>query len=328
LVVNGEQGTGKSFFCRLIRALIDPRAAPNRGVPKEDRDLVVSAGKSWVLAFDNLSSVPLWLSDALCRLASGTGFATRTLHSDRDETIFDAARPIILNGIPSLTDRPDLADRTVTIHLRPIADEDRRSEEDLSKEFEKERPLIIGALLNGVRSAIENVAAVHIERLPRMADFAKFATAAEHGLGWDKGAFLKAYQANRNDVSDATFEADTVAVAVHKLVMSQPDGVWRGTATELLAAINAAKRAVKAVGEPSSQESATELLAAAIKASRRDDDKSWWPRNPQAMGNHLDRIAPLLRNKRIAVHRHHSEKRTITLTWLDAPDAPAPELTM
>jgi putative DNA primase/helicase len=65
LVVNGEQGTGKSVFSRLVRSLVDPNAAPIRAVPKDDRDLVVSASNSWVLAFDNLSGVPAWFADAL-----------------------------------------------------------------------------------------------------------------------------------------------------------------------------------------------------------------------------------------------------------------------
>ena len=130
LVLNGEQGSGKSMFTRYLRALIDPSAAPIRAVPKDDRDLVVSAGNSWVLAFDNLSSVPIWLADALCRLATGGGFATRMLHADREETIFEASRPIILNGIPSLTDRADLADRAVCIHLAAISDGPGSAEHD------------------------------------------------------------------------------------------------------------------------------------------------------------------------------------------------------
>jgi putative DNA primase/helicase len=39
LVVNGEQGTGKSVFSRIVRSLIDPSAAPIRAMPKDDRDL-------------------------------------------------------------------------------------------------------------------------------------------------------------------------------------------------------------------------------------------------------------------------------------------------
>ena len=153
LVINGEQGAGKSVFSRMVRSLIDPSAAPIRAVPKDDRDLVVSAGNSWALVFDNLSSVPAWFADALCRLATGSGFATRMLHTDRSEMIFDAARPIILNGIPSLTDRADLADRALTIHLATIAEDARDPEDELLAAFEAKRPAILGALLDAVSCA-------------------------------------------------------------------------------------------------------------------------------------------------------------------------------
>ena len=130
LVVNGEAGTGKSLFTRIVRSLVDPSAAPIRALPRDDRDFVVSAANSWMLAFDNLSKMEAWQADALCRLATGSGFATRMLHTDRDEMIFEAARPIIINGIPTLTDRADLADRAVTINLRELPEDQRRSEDE------------------------------------------------------------------------------------------------------------------------------------------------------------------------------------------------------
>ena len=157
LVLNGEHGTGKSVFCRFIRSLVDPSAAPIRAVPKDDRDLVVSASNSWVLAFDNLSGVPAWFADALARLATGSGFATRMLHTDRDEFIFEGSRPIILNGIPSLTDRADLADRAVTIHLAIIPEDARQPEDELFAAFEAKRPVILGALLDGISAALRNL---------------------------------------------------------------------------------------------------------------------------------------------------------------------------
>src|SRR5262249_30042936 len=143
LVLNGEQGTGKSVFSRLMRSLIDPSAAPIRAMPKDERDLVVSASNSHVLAFDNLSIVLAWSSDALARLSTGSGFATRMLHTDRDEFIFEGARPIILNGIPTLTDRADLADRAITIHLAVIPEDVRQTEEELFAAFEAKRPAIL-----------------------------------------------------------------------------------------------------------------------------------------------------------------------------------------
>lgn len=40
---------------------------------------MIAANNSWCLAYDDLSHVPPWLSDALCRLSTGGGFATREL---------------------------------------------------------------------------------------------------------------------------------------------------------------------------------------------------------------------------------------------------------
>jgi putative DNA primase/helicase len=288
LVVNGEQGTGKSVFCRMLRLLADPSAAPIRAVPKDDRDLLVSAGNSWILAYDNLSTVPAWLSDALCRLATGGGFATRMLHTDRDEMIFEATRPIILNGISSLTDRADLADRAVTIHLQPIPEEERLPEDELWADFEKARPQILGALLDAVSAALRNIATVRLDRSPRMADFVKWITAAESGLGWEPGHFLGVYRENRRDVAESSFEADPVAVAISDFVTTEHPEGWTSTATELLSALNG-------------------RVAEGVRKSRI------WPVTAQGLGNRIARVAPLLRTKGFAVERRHSGDRTIVI---------------
>ncbi len=87
--------------------MLDPNTAPLRALPREDRDLFIAASNGHVLAFDNVSGLPAWISDTLCRLATGGGFAVRQLYSDQDEVLFDAARPVILNGIEDIVTRPD-----------------------------------------------------------------------------------------------------------------------------------------------------------------------------------------------------------------------------
>jgi hypothetical protein len=41
----------------------------------------------------------------------------RQLYTDQDEMLFDAARPIILNGIEEVITRPGLADRSFFLTL-------------------------------------------------------------------------------------------------------------------------------------------------------------------------------------------------------------------
>ena len=121
-----------------------------RALPREDRDLFIAASNGHVLAFDNVSGLPAWISDTLCRLATGGGFAVRQLYTDQDEVLFDAARPVILNGIEDIVTRPDLADRAVFLTLEPIPEERRRPEAELWAAFEAERPRILGVLLDAV----------------------------------------------------------------------------------------------------------------------------------------------------------------------------------
>ena len=77
LAISGEQGSTKTVLSKLLRALVDPNVAPVRALPREERELMIAANNGHLLAFDNLSGLPAWLSDALCRLASGGSFAVR-----------------------------------------------------------------------------------------------------------------------------------------------------------------------------------------------------------------------------------------------------------
>jgi hypothetical protein len=190
LVLSGEQGTAKSTAVKLLRSLVDPSITPFRSSPRHEHDLVIAASNGWLVSLDNLSSVPDWLSDALCRLSTGGGFATRTLYSDDDETIFNAKRPIVINGIGDLSSRSDLLDRALLVKLEPIPKESRRTESELWNQFDADRPEIFAALLTALSAALQELDSVVLAGLPRMADFARFGAAAERGLGLEIGAFI------------------------------------------------------------------------------------------------------------------------------------------
>src|SRR6516162_7669183 len=96
LAISGEQGSAKTVLSKLLKALVDPNAAPVRSLSREERALMIAANNGHLLAFDNLSGLPIWLSDALCRLASGGSFAVRQLYTDDEEVLFKAARPTLL----------------------------------------------------------------------------------------------------------------------------------------------------------------------------------------------------------------------------------------
>jgi hypothetical protein len=185
---------------------------------------MVAAANAWMLAFDNLSNLPAWLSDALCRLATGGGFGTRTLFTNQEEALFDAQRPVWLTGIDDVVTRGDLLDRSLLVYLPEIPDEKRRPEDEFWQAFEVVRPGILGALLDAISAGLRHLATVQVSPLPRMADFAKWVTAAAPALGWEARAFLDAHVQNRDEAHAVAVEGSAVAHAVHTLACTRSPG--------------------------------------------------------------------------------------------------------
>ncbi|MGA8012203.1 MAG: primase C-terminal domain-containing protein, partial [Candidatus Acidiferrales bacterium] len=267
LVLQGEAGSAKSTAARVLRALVDANTSPLRSEPRETRDLMIAAKNSWVVAFDNVSHLSWRLSDNLCRLATGGGFSTRQLYTDDDEKLFEATRPILLNGIDGVVTRGDLMDRSMVAYLPVITDTHRKSEKQFWGDFRKAQPRMLGALLDAVSCSLRRLSAVKLVRFPRMADFAQWVTAAEPALGWSKGTFLNAYEANRISANALTLEASVIVAPLRDLCAM---GEWKGTAQALLDALHR-------------------------RVSLREIQQRDWPKNPQVLATHLRRLAPNLR---------------------------------
>lgn len=130
LVLNSQQGTSKTTLARILRLLIDPQSCPLLSEPASTRDLVATAVNGWLLAYDNLSAITTWLSDGLCRLVYGVGFAGRAVFSNDERSIIHAQRPVILTGIDEIVQRGDLRDRCVFLHPPMILPARRRTEDE------------------------------------------------------------------------------------------------------------------------------------------------------------------------------------------------------
>jgi hypothetical protein len=263
--------------------------APIRCEPREIRDLMIAATNAWTVALDNISSLPVWFSDALCRLATGGGFSTRTLYENDEETFFDAMRPILLNGIEDVATRFDLLDRCVVLSLPTIPEDRRREEEPFWRAFEAAHPQILGALLDAVVGGLRTLPSVQLDRLPRMADFARWGEAVGRSLGWGPGAFLASYEANRASANEVAVEASAVSLAVRGM-MAQRQEEWTGTATDLLQL----------------------LVDQAGESATRDKD---WPKTANALTNRLKRAAPAIRKVGVEIifNPRTNSKRTITI---------------
>ncbi len=268
LALQGEQGSGKSLTARLLRQVIDPSQGDLRAAPHNERDLMIAAANGWVVAFDNLSGVPTWLSDALCRIATGGALSARTLYCDREETILEAKRPLLLNGIATVASRHDLVDRAIILSLPTIPEDQRRSESEIWQDFESAHPSLLAGLLDAVSAAIRNKGKVSLTILPRMADAALWVAQAEEALPWKTGAFLAAYRDNRDRAVAASLEADQVAVAI--LALMEHRDSWEGTASDLLEALS-------------------------NHTSEQIQKSKYWPKAANQIAGRLTRVATFLR---------------------------------
>jgi hypothetical protein len=115
LAILGEHGSGKSSAARMIQQLVDPHKAGLRAEPKSVDDLIVGAKQTRVLGFDNISHIQPWLSDALCRLATGGALTKRQLYTNDEEVILNTTNAVLISAIPEVITRSDLLDRTLKV---------------------------------------------------------------------------------------------------------------------------------------------------------------------------------------------------------------------
>jgi hypothetical protein len=310
LALYGPQGSAKSTTARLLASLIDPAKAALRSTPRDERDLMIAARNRWCLTFDNLSHISAALSDALCRLSTGGGLSTRELYSNDEETLFEALRPVIINGIEDLATRGDLLDRAIVLYLSALNSKERRKEADLWREFEQARPSICGALFDAVAVALHRLDSINLDGLPRMADFAAWAVAAEPAFGVPAGMFIDAYAVNRATTNTIALDDSPVSGAIIKFLEAQLGPIWSGTPSELYEELK------KHVSEQTLRDKA-------------------WPKAANALTNKLRRLEPSLRAVGIDLREGRigrGRTRVITLEKLDetssAPSASSAAIQM
>ncbi len=226
LLTEGEQGSGKSILSEFCKTLIDPSQAPKIRMPDNERDLMIQAKDAFILLFDNISGMKGNLSDALCCLATGGGFSTRKLYTDDEQQIFSEYRPFICNGISGIATRPDLLERSVSVKLRPMPQDQRKSEREIRSRFREMQPHLLDKLFRITACALKNFESVETPNNVRMADAAQWLVAAESETGLPSGTLLSALEESQNEIVAERMAADPLAVALQKLVETAPfDGL-------------------------------------------------------------------------------------------------------
>ena len=293
LALSGEQGTAKSTTGRTLVSLIDPSPAPLRTAPKDARAWTVQAAASWTVMLDNVSSIPAWFSDTLCKAVTGDGMVERALYTDDDVNVLSFQRVIGMTTIDAGALRGDLAERILMVELDPIPPSARRTDDHVKADYESAAPAILGAILDLTAQVLATLPTVTVTELPRLADFAKILAAIDQVQGWST---LADFTALAQEITEAVIEADRFADAVRGLIHDKRN--WTGTAARLL-----------------------ELLPAP------DGTAKTWPRTARGVSGHLRRVAPALRKHGIGIDFVRSSDgsgaRLIRLRFGDDPIQPS-----
>lgn len=231
--ITGGQGCAKSTTQERQRELIDPNAVNLRAAPRSIQDLSVSTISNHMISHNNLSRLTVDEQDFLCVMCTGGGDAGRKLYSSEDEIAYDTKRPVILNGISQLVNRPDLADRTVGVELQKI--DSYVDEATLLSRWQEDYPKILGGLYTLLSQALRELPDVQVNKLPRMGDFAKLGIAMMRATGRDDD-FIEIFNRNRDDVVRRGIESSPVALALVAYIKAK--GQFEGTMSELMAALD------------------------------------------------------------------------------------------
>jgi hypothetical protein len=269
LTFRGEQGTGKSYAAKMVIGIIDPSGAPKRTAPRDIKAWATQAFNSWALCLDNVSIIPDWLSDALCRAVTGDGIVDRALYTDDDVVVLEFRRVLAMTTIDAGALAGDLAERLVTIELHTIPDAKRREENEMDQAYADAHAAILASLFDLLSKVLKVLPDVVLTERPRMADFARILAAVDQVQGWKT---IDSYKASARDAVADVLDGEPFAQAVVALVDASPvEGLSLTT---------------------------QQILDSVITP---DKPPKKWPKDSTRAGGQLKRLAPALRTIGIEV---------------------------
>ncbi len=297
LLLVGPMGAGKTTVARLVKRAWDPTAPES--VRLDQRDLLQKAEHCAVLLFDNLSDLPDWAADSLCRMVTGDADSKRRLYTDDEDVIFELRRAIVLNGINIPTDRPDVLDRALPIELERVPSGERRTDEELWRRFEELHPRLLGAALDALSRAIRLKYSVRLSERPRLAGWGEWAAAVYEAMGWGADKFAQDWRGVVGSQTSAAVEASPVALAILRFMADRKGEEFSGSSSELYAEL--------------------ERIAEGLSLTRAKG----WPRQSNWMWRRIREVLPLLAERGVVAERTETGPATI-ITLRRSRDREAP----
>lgn len=229
MLVEGPQGSGKSFLSRKIKELIDPSSVQSMPLTMDEQNLMLQASTYFLPVYDNSSGMKGNISDILCTISTGGSLSKRRLYADGEMFAVSVCGPFIINGIGDFVTRPDLLERSIPIQLEELRNH--RPEDQLNKMIDEQRPRFLGALYSAVALAIREEEDTIITDRVRMIDSARWITAAEPSLGIKSGRFVQVLRNKQTDTTNELVNNEPIVAHLRQIVADEP---FIGMAVELL----------------------------------------------------------------------------------------------
>jgi hypothetical protein len=293
LYLIGGQGSGKSVASKIAIRLVDPNVVGVERLPKLPKDLGIAAQNAHLLAYDNLRSIKPEMSDTLCVLATGGSITTRRLYTNDEQHVTHLLSALLLNGIYSFVDQPDLAQRCLPLRMYSMDESQRKSEAQMWNEFEADLPVIQRGLFDLISQILVHLPTVEVTTPQRMYSFVQWLAAMEKVQGIPAGIYQESYAAVLNEGQLDSIRDSVLGSAVLDFAKQLKDRTWSGTPQELLNDLNT-------------------FMAFGFQRPPRG-----WPDNPIALSKRLSPLETALRTQGVVIRSERRKERQLTITTKD-----------
>lgn len=241
MIISGSKGTAKTTTTKQICSLVSPTISISvQAFPTKESDLVAAVSDNYLTAFDNVAfPIKPSLSDILCQIITGGTYAKRRLYTDNGRFKTDLQGKLIFNGIDELAAKDDFAERCFQINLEPISPDERKTDAEISKNFEALRPKLLGCIFNILRE-VQRVEEIEEHPLPRMAEFGQFGQKVMKVIKAPQKAFVEEYNESVEDLVADASERMPIVLAVKRAL--QDSDVIKGTPTNVAEILNDAAK--------------------------------------------------------------------------------------
>lgn len=289
LVLLGTSGVGKSTACKMLTSIVDPTNVDVQPIPGNIKDLAIALQNSHLPGFDNLRQITPEKADILCIAATGGCLSSRQLYTDSDIATVQLHGAMILNGIHTFIDQPDLAQRCLQIELKPLDETHRKSKQSLWHEFETDLPVILGELYGLIARIFACMSKAQVTNPERLIEFVEWLAALEVAEDNRAGTFQAVYSDRLNAGQLETLLDNSLAAAVVEFAQKLNSVTWTGTPAECL----------------------EELERYTNTRTQRSKE---WPLNPIALSKRLKPLQAGLKSQGIEVIFGRGKHRTITIS--------------